>query len=149
MARQKRKIKLLKQRRHLNTIILFVLAVLFSSAITEIGYFLYKIQYIKTIDVKFEIGNKLGFALGSQVLDFGIIPPGSSATRLVTMVNEGRRDLLVQIASTKEIKKFVSYKNNFILKANETKQISFAVSVPKDTPNGKYSGKIFMIFKKT
>ncbi len=149
-TKNKKRIREILQRKRKNfTIFVFVFAILLSVVFTEISYILYKITYLKIIDAQFEVSNTIGFALGKEELNFGIISPGGSATRYINVENYGAKSLMLQIAATGTIKDFISYNNSVLIQSNETKQLSFKVFVPETTQKGRYAGKIFLIFKRT
>lgn len=132
-------------------IALFISAILFSIIVTEIAYFLYKIDYVKVLYAKLEVGNKIGFALGEEkqdIINFGTIPSGSGGKRFLTLENQDKKDLFTQIIVIGDIKKFLNYENNFLLKVNETKKLTFEVFVPENIEKGRFNGRIFIIFKK-
>jgi hypothetical protein len=147
VKKENKKIQIGK-RKNLNIIIFFVLAILFSVALTEIAYLLYKIQYVKVFDAKLEVGDVVGFAVGKQELNFGIVPAGGAATRYLTAENQGNKDIMAEILVTGCIKKFIFYENYATIKPNETKQFSFQALIPEGTKEGKCTGKIFLIFKR-
>lgn len=138
-----------KPGKKFNIAILFILAILFSIILTEITYFLYNIEYIKIFDAKLEVSNAIGFALGKQEVDFGLVNAGGSARRYIDVENQGGKEITVQIFMTGNLEKFVSYENYVTIKPNETKNIQFEAFVPEGTAQEKYTGKIFLIFKKT
>lgn len=139
------------KKKNFNLIMLFVLAILFSVVLTEITYFLYKIQYVKVLTAKLEVGGSVGFALGEEkfdIINFGTAPPGGGGKRFLTVENQDKIDIFTHIIVLGGIKKFLAYENNFILKVNETKKLEFAVFVPENAKNGRYNGKIFLIFQR-
>lgn len=129
----------------------FILAVLFSIIATEIVYFLYKIDYVKVLYAKLEVGDKIGIALGEEkqgIINFGRIFPGGGGSRFLTMENQGKKDLFAQIIVTGNIKRFLNHENNFLLGINETKRLTFEVFVPENAKKGRFNGRILIIFKK-
>lgn len=139
----------IKKRRNFNLIVLFVLAIFFSISVTEIAYFLYKIQYVKVFNTKFEVSNVVGFALGKQEFDFGMVPKGGNVARYIDVNNEGNRTLLIEILTAGNIKNFVFYENYIQIHPGESRRIIFTVVVPEGTKEAEYAGKIFLIFKRT
>ena len=130
---------------------LFILAALFSIVATEISYLLYKIDYVKVITAKIEVGTYASFALGEEkfdVINFGTMMPGNSGSRFITVENQNKKEIFMRIFVAGKIKGFLAYDNNQIITANETKKITFDVYVPENAGKGKYNGRIFLIFKK-
>lgn len=144
--------KLAKEKnRNYRIIALFIIAILFSIVGTEIAYFLYNIRYVKVLTAKLEVGSSVGFALGEEkfdIINFGTAPPGGGGKRFLTVENQDKIDIFTHIIVLGGIKKFLGYENNFILHVNEIKKLEFAVFVPENAKNGRYNGKIFLIFQR-
>lgn len=135
----------------LRLLALFLAVILFLAVASEIVYLLYKIRYVKVLTAKLEVAGNVGFALGEEKLDiinFGTILPGGGGRRFITAENREKFDMLANIRVIGDIKEFLVYENNFIVKPNETKQINFEVFAPLNTAKGRYAGKIFLIFKR-
>ena len=150
-ARKNRVKKRLSKPSKTAVIILFVAALLISVLATEIVYMIHKGLYVKVLTAKLEVGNTAAFALGEEnlgVINFGTILPGGGGKRFVTAENQETFGLLVNIRVTGSIKEFLVYENNFIISQGETKQIDFEVFSPLEAGLGKYSGRIFLIFKR-
>ncbi|MBS3090344.1 hypothetical protein J4433_01085 [Candidatus Pacearchaeota archaeon] len=147
-----KKLKRSKKYTRGKIIALFILAILFSIIVTEIVYLLYKIDYVKVLYAKLEVGDRIGIALGEEkqgIINFGRIFSGSGAKRFLTMENQGKKDLFAQIIVIGNIKRFLNHENNFLLGVNETKKLTFEVFVPENVKKGEFNGRIFIIFKKT
>lgn len=131
--------------------VLFLVAIVFSVLATEIVYILHEIRYVKVLNAKFEIGSSVGFALGEEkqdIIKFGIVTPGGSGMRFVTVQNLEDSDLSANTIVLGGIKKFLAYEKNFILSVNETKMLEFVVSVPENMKKGNFSGIILLVFKR-
>lgn len=138
-------------RRKSRIVVLFVLAILFSVTITEFAYFFYKVKYVRVYDLKLEVSDKIGFALGSETsqINFGAVPPGSSVTRNIFLLNNYTLPLLVSIVAKGSINEFIYIDNNvFVMQQGESKEIPIHSFVPEGTCYGNYSGKLTLIFKR-
>ncbi|MFH0831566.1 MAG: hypothetical protein V1886_01735 [archaeon] len=135
----------------IRTAALFLIIIAFSAVAAEISYMLYNIRYVKIFTAKLEVGGNVAFALGEEsidVINFGAIVPEGGANRFVTAGNLDRFNMSVGIKAIGSISSFLSYDNNFIISPGETRQIDFNVYVPASAPMGKYSGKIFLVFRR-
>ena len=102
----------------------------------------------KIIPAKVIVGNIYGFDLNSSALTFGMLVPGGSSSRSLNLENKYNKEIKVNIYSEGDIKKFILVsENNFILKENEAKSISFTVSAPLDAHFGTYEGKVYIVIK--
>jgi|GEM_PF-1512667 hypothetical protein len=130
-------------------IILFVAVIFFVAGLTEIIYALYKIQHIETIPARVEVNKKIGFAVGQEGLNFGLVPRGGSSTREIVIVNQDTKEMRTRVLVHGSISKFLTPpESEFILGRNETKSLSFSVIIPENTKYGNYTGKISIIFER-
>lgn len=104
----------------------------------------------KILPAKVIVGDMYGFDLNSSALIFGMLMPGGSSSRSINLENKYNQKIKVNIYSEGDIKKFILVsENNFILKENETKSISFSVNAPLDAHFGTYEGKVYIIITKS
>mgnify|MGYP001618538451 CR=1 FL=1 len=102
----------------------------------------------KVVYAKVNIGDHIGFDLNSTALTFGMIPSGGSASRDITLQNIHNNSVKIQIYITGYIKDFISAsENNFILNDNESKNITFTVAAPKNTPSNSYDGNVIFLMR--
>lgn len=85
----------------------------------------------------------IGLAADADKLNFGSIPLSGTAERYITLTNEKDFKIRVQLAITGNISKIV-YANitDFVLKPNETQQISFVAFHPRNATIGEYNGTL-------
>jgi len=110
-----KKLKRSKKYTRGKIIALFILAILFSIIVTEIVYLLYKIDYVKVLYAKLEVGDRIGIALGEEkqgIINFGRIFSGSGAKRFLTMENQGKKDLFAPMGPRRILKKFRKISEN-------------------------------------
>lgn len=94
------------------------------------------------------VSDHYGFDLNGTALTFGMTMPGGSSHRDLIIKNEYNKDVYVESYVKGEIRDFISISdNNFVLKPNETKELSFVVLIPKGTEYGNYTGFVIINFK--
>ncbi len=99
----------------------------------------------QTIPTRFIAGENMGFDLGPGNLNFGLIVPGYSASRQITITNTQTHPTLTKIKSSGEISKYIIVSdNNFILDSGESKNITFSCYPEKGLELREYPGKIIM-----
>jgi len=102
-------------------------------------------QVIKT---SFIVSDKVGFDLNKNELTFGSIQPGGTSSRALTIQNNFNRDIIVTLNSEGNIKDYLTVsENDFVLRPNEQKNVTFTAFSYKNQSYGNYTGKINIIFK--
>lgn len=102
----------------------------------------------KILDVKFIVGDKPGFDLNDSGLIFGRIIPGSTASRKVRMFNGNDFLVEVRVFTDKSTANFLRVDAPFNLLPNESKDVIFSLTVPKNMSFGEYSGKTVIEIRK-
>ncbi len=126
---------------------IIILAVLIS--ITLI-IFLQAPLHKQTIPTRFIAGENMGFDLGPGNLNFGLIIPGYSASRDITITNNYDHPTLTKVESSGEISPFIIVsENNFILNPSESKNITFSCYPEKGIELKEYPGKIIILTHKS
>ena len=120
-------------------ILLFFLAMIF-----YFNYFILDVVYVN-FDFKVREDKNIGFNLDQDALHFGIIPPGSSGHRDLILNSDVQAKILIKVFGSDYV---YPTKNNFILEPNKSVSVPFSASPPIDLPEGNYSGKIRIIFKR-
>jgi len=136
----------MKNTKKRNTIIAFVLLII----IILLSIFLMpnlfnSIEVLEEEEVEafLMVGKNFGIAINGTAIVFGKVPPGSSGSKNVELKNDYEHDVKIQISSRGDINKFlIVSENNFILKPNENKNITFTANVPLGTTYGNYTGKV-------
>ena len=101
------------------------------------------------ISTKFIAGERMGFDLGPDNLNFGNIVPGQSASRDITIANNFDFPIIIKIKSSGKISDYIIVsENNFHLQSNESKEIIFSAFPEKNIELKEYSGEIIIITKK-
>ena len=83
-----------------------------------------------------------GFDLNISALTFGKIASGGSASRDISFWNGYGFPVILEISSSGSIKNILSYDNDILASANETKRIGFSVSASNETKIGFYEGYV-------
>jgi len=133
----------------LNKFLLLVLiTILVSFSLTFLFYTYYTIQDVQGLDMKMKIGDVVGLDTNESVISFGIIPKkGGSSERHIILENMKNKPLEVYVKKSGEMAEWVYIsEDNFILKANETKELLFTAIPSKDAEKGAYKGKVKFIF---
>ena len=104
----------------------------------------------QTIPTRFIAGENMGFDLGPGNLNFGLIIPGYSASRDITITNNYDYPTLTKVESFGEISPFIIVsENNFILNPSESKNITFSCYPEKGIELKEYPGKIIILTHKS
>ncbi|HOW37015.1 MAG TPA: hypothetical protein PLK34_02100 [Candidatus Pacearchaeota archaeon] len=103
----------------------------------------------RSIDVRFEVGEIFGVNLDrTDLLDFGIIPPGTSSIgRMVSISNPYEFPIVVNVRFTGNAKEYLLVPLEQTINPEEEKNVSIWLSVPKNASLGNYSGKVIFQFK--
>ena len=135
----------LKERRNkiivigLSIIILFLIINLINSL---------SILEKRQIYARIIVSDHYGFDLNGTALTFGMTRPGGSSHRDLIIKNEYNKDVYVESYVKGEIRDFISISDNdFVLRSDETKKLSFVVLIPEATEYGNYTGFVIMNFK--
>jgi hypothetical protein len=104
---------------------------------------------IKTLDVKFIVGQNAGFDLNKSILTFGRIIPGGSAVREVNIENNYNFSILIKAYASNNIAEYIDIEQEYLkINASGKKKIPVTVSLPVNISFGEYSGRlVFKIYK--
>ncbi|MFH1710819.1 MAG: hypothetical protein ABH840_00740 [Nanoarchaeota archaeon] len=134
-----------------NLILYLALIFLFVIFICLYFYFNYSFSIIEKREIytKVILSDHYGIDINGTALSFGMIVPGGSASKELTIGNDYERDVKVQFLVKGEIGEFVRIsENNFILNKNKSRKIDFSVSVPSSAKYGVYEGKVIVVIRK-
>lgn len=101
-------------------------------------------------DIIFKVGekNNVGFDIGTDALRFGTVPLGASASRNITIENNGNK-AIVQLEVNENIKDWIILsENNFLLSPYENKTIIVQLEVPEQAETGNYTGTLKILFNR-
>jgi hypothetical protein len=94
-----------------------------------------------------EAGSSIDMAPFPDRIDFGDIPQGDTVTKKVVMTNNGNNDNTIKVFVLGSIAQLVDVVpgKSFTLKAGETVNLNFRLSMPASAPVGKkFSGRIII-----
>ena len=145
--KSKRKSKRKKEKRITKIFLILLIGLIFILLLFAL-FFLYSVGFIRVINARVEIADKIGLSAGVEELDFGIIMPGGSSKREIYLTNEGEEKLRARIIIIGGIRDIMSVsEKNLVLEKNETKKISFVTYALRGF-YGKYSGKVILVFRR-
>lgn len=100
---------------------------------------------VSTVGMHVKIDEVVGFNVDNSSLFFGTIPPGSSSKRDIAL--SGVDSSRIYLIPTGGISNWVSFsENNFILKKEESINVSVMIKAPDNAGYGEYSGKLMILF---
>jgi hypothetical protein len=117
--------------------------------LTVIVYNKYNLLKYQEIDMIVRVENgSSSFNTGTDLLDFARIYPGGGVVKRIDI--HSLKKSLVHLKVDGAIADFISFsENNFIMEPNEYKQVEVYLNVPKEIPEGNYTGKLKVyIYKK-
>jgi hypothetical protein len=95
-----------------------------------------------------EAGGTIGMAPFTDRIDFGDIPLGKGVTKTVIMTNNGNNDNTIKVFVLGSIAQLIDVEpgKSFTLKAGETVNLNFRLTMPASAPVGKkFSGRIIIL----
>ena len=129
--------------------LLLIFAVIISTFSINIFYNSYVIENIVTLDMIVKVNDHFGLNADGDALKFGMIMPGTSSQRAITVNNSATYPLKVLISKSGYIADWVKIsENNFILDGDGNRTVIFEVSAPRNANYGNYTGKVNIVFKK-
>jgi len=132
-----------------NLIILLITLVFLTMGVVSLINFYYYTLEIRTIDVDFKVGNRIGINLDTDKLWFGMIKPGSSATRSLMVTNDYEFPISIEFLVKGELKNNLAFsENNIPINSKELKEISVTAYAPQDMPYGNYSSTIKVVLRR-
>lgn len=132
--------------------ILLVIVIWLSAAMT---YLFYNGYYRKTMVNEFDMditiieGGFVGLNADTDAIHFGVVTLGGGSRRRINLTNSNDYNVFVYAEKDdSELSEIVWIDPNyFFLKANENRDMTIGVSVPKDFELGNYTGKIMVVKK--
>lgn len=128
-----------------NALLIIIIFALLSFLVTITIYSSGKLISVNRYEVKLSVGDRIGFDLGSEVISFGTMLPGSESPRKIEITNSLNRPVKVIIKHIGNTTKFVyPEKNNFLIQPNSSDQLTFVARIPKNTTYGNYRGTVII-----
>lgn len=134
---------------------LFLIFLLLSLIIFVIGVFLFSnlLDYLSILEkqefyTKVVVSDHYGVDVNSSALIFGMLVPGSSSVRKVTITNDHKQEVNVEIFVKGDMIEFIKIsENDFDLKIDESKEIVFVATSPSYKEFGIYEGNVIFVIK--
>lgn len=100
-------------------------------------------QSYEEIEYVFSIAETIGIDTATDIMRFGVLSHGSTASRNITITHPSAKQLRIQIRGEGSEYLFVS--ENPVTLINQTATIQFKASIPENATEGTYSGTIRFI----
>jgi hypothetical protein len=127
-------------RIYLTLIVLFLVVTAISSILLLNNV---RIVETKKLNVKYEIGERAGFNVESENLNFGRLIPGTSGTRSISIYNEHSFPVKSKLTYSDNLEgKLLCNCSSKILLPNETITLPLTLKTSKDEITGNYTGFI-------
>ncbi len=136
-----------KRNRLLKYLLLYSSLLIIVLSIIAVAYTKSRIVDVVYVDYDFKIKSQknIGFNADLDALHFGIIAPGTAGIRELEIKSEERARVLIKILDHDFI---FPNRNDFIIEPAQMTSVQFIVKPPLDFPEGNYSGKVRIIFKR-
>lgn len=103
-------------------------------------------ENIQIINMELTVRDVVGLNADTEMLNFGIIMPGSGVTRRINITNTNPYNVSVRLFKEGNISEFVNFQQEHIVESNTSKSIDITAGIPFDTPSESYSGKLKVAF---
>lgn len=103
-------------------------------------------ERVDAINISFEIGDRIGLNADRDMLNFGIIMPGSGSRRSINITNTHPYDVKVKMYSEGNITPFIQFEDDMLIRANESREVFVSVNVPLGSEFEGFSGRIKLAF---
>lgn len=121
-----------------------LLLLCFVSIVVFFYYYSTKPIEIRKVDVRYFVDRKIGFDLNASALTFGIIPPGGSSTRNMTIGNSRGFPIRAVVLVDKNLSSMIISERNVSVGAYDSRVVVFTLSIPSNYTLGNYSGSVLL-----
>ena len=115
-------------------------------------WYLSKPLDMKVLDVKFEVGDRLGVVSGvsgeGSELNFGKLLIGSLSVKTVDIENNFNFPIKVDVFVSKGMEEFIFAKSDVVIESGKIFALPVNLILPDDVEKGDYSGKVRFEFNK-
>jgi hypothetical protein len=102
-----------------------------------------RIRYTSRALVAGPESEDIGFDIGNNELNFGLIPAGGGGSRFLDVGNSGDTLVKIKMSAHGNISRFITFgTNDFILQPGQAREIEISFSTSIDTEEGEYTGEI-------
>ncbi|HVY01813.1 MAG TPA: hypothetical protein VHA12_03555 [Candidatus Nanoarchaeia archaeon] len=125
---------------YLTLIVLFIVILTVSSILLFNNT---RIVETKRLNVKYEVGERAGFNVEAENLNFGRLIPGNSGTRSISIYNEHSFPIKAKMTFSENLLgKLICNCSSQILLPNETRVFPITLKTSRDEKTGNYTGFI-------
>ena len=129
------------------SIIILVAIALAFSGLTLILYPNLTNYEVRQVPMQIQVAEKLGFNTDPGDLNFGANFPGNTNKRFMEISFEKRTRVIIELEG--DFAPWVQISDDdFILEADETKQLTFTAYIPEEAEEGDYTGTAIFYFKR-
>lgn len=133
----------------LKMVMLAVCLIVIAGAVTFLVYNYYAVEKIIGYDAYLIVSDKIGFDVSKDYIHFGMVKPGGSASKHITLLNAGDKTYKIQTKVYGDLEGMVTFGlDDRYIQPGENKTIDFSIKVPQSMPYGNYTGRIEFIFRK-
>lgn len=133
----------------INAILIILILAFITIGIVSIIYNTITTIGLRDIEMDAKVGDRIGIAVDSDKLIFGMMLPGGSGKREMFVGNEHDFPINVRFIPLGQLKDYTSISENpVLLQPGENKEIGISVQMPRDMPYGNYTGIMRVIFTK-
>lgn len=133
----------------INAILIILILAFTTVGIVSIVYNTMTTIGIRDIEMDAKVGDRIGIAVDSDKLIFGMMQPGGAAKREMFVGNEHDFPINIQFIPLGQLKDYTHIPENpVILQPSETRKVSVTVNFPEDMPYGNYTGIMRVVFTK-
>ncbi len=116
--------------------------------LTYVTYQNHRIYDSKIINATMIIGNQVGLAGDTDVLNFGIVPPGAASKKTITLYHEYKEPLEIRVIYEGSITPYLTPIEPFILEPKNETSIAIIATALTYGP-AKYNGTVTILYLKT
>ena len=138
-----------RKKRQTALLVLLFVAVVAVTSLAAWSIFMGSIYQTIELPMEVYVDNIAGFDVSKDQIRFGIVPPGSGSSRMLTVTAADERTL-VSIDSNGDITPWIDVsKNNFMLEPGQNTTVEVSVSVPQDVkPLAFRNGTLRITFRR-
>ncbi|MBU2589537.1 MAG: hypothetical protein KKA65_01105 [Nanoarchaeota archaeon] len=129
-------------------ILLITLGFLTLGMVSLINFYYYTLE-IRTIDIDFKVGDRIGINLDTDKLWFGTVKPGASATRSIIISNDFDFPISIKFLVKGELEDNIAFsENNVIINSKKNKEIRVTANAPRGMSFGNYSSTMKVVLRR-
>ncbi len=141
------------KRKRKNNLILYLVICVFIISLIVFLYTLYAQSKVilkkQEIIIKLVVGDKAGFIVTNDSLNFGGLYAGTSSQKEIILPNNYGFPIKAEFSVEGNIKDFLVYAPVIYLETGEKKNVTIStIQIPKDAVYGNYSGIMTIVFKR-